>query len=106
MESSTGIQDQDPVVIVGFSFRFPQDAVDERCFWDIIENGLNTMEKMPKTRYNIDGHFSKFPNRDHTVAFHYMRTMVLFAKEDFRLLLMAATTSRETSLPLMHPFSK
>ncbi|KAI0021287.1 hypothetical protein F4780DRAFT_790484 [Xylariomycetidae sp. FL0641] len=46
----------DPVAIVGLSLRFPQDAVSEESFWDIIMKGESTMTEVPKDRYNIQGH--------------------------------------------------
>jgi acyl transferase domain-containing protein len=49
---------EDPVVVVGFSFRFPGDAVSEDAFWDVIRNGHSTMTRVPETRYNVNGYFS------------------------------------------------
>ncbi|KAK5988693.1 Highly reducing polyketide synthase azaB [Cladobotryum mycophilum] len=59
---------EDPVVIVGFSFRFPQDAVSEDAFWRIIHNGLSTMTDVPESRYDINGHHSYIPGRQDTVS--------------------------------------
>ncbi|KAI1171949.1 hypothetical protein F4777DRAFT_593267 [Nemania sp. FL0916] len=53
-QSCTGTDD--PVVIVGLSFRFPQDAVTEEAFWDIMYRGTSTMTEIPKDRWNINGH--------------------------------------------------
>jgi acyl transferase domain-containing protein len=39
----------DPVVVIGFAFRFPGDAVSEKAFWDIIAKGQS------ESRYNING---------------------------------------------------
>jgi acyl transferase domain-containing protein len=49
---------EDPVVVIGFSFRFPGDAVSEEGFWDIINNGRSTMTEVPDARYDINGYFS------------------------------------------------
>lgn len=62
------VDDEDPVVIVGFSFRFPQDAVSEDKFWDIIRQGSSTMTEVPASRYNIDGFHAHGKNRPGTVS--------------------------------------
>ncbi|KAF2463868.1 ketoacyl-synt-domain-containing protein [Lindgomyces ingoldianus] len=46
------------IAIVGFSFRFPQDADDVNGFWDIILNGKSTMTEVPKNRWDINGYYS------------------------------------------------
>jgi hypothetical protein len=60
--------DEDPVVIVGFSFRFPQDAVTEDGFWGIIRRGTSTMTEVPPDRYNIDGFHANGKARHGTVS--------------------------------------
>lgn len=61
MTSNAG--EEDPVVVVGLSFRFPQDAVTEEGFWDIICRRISTMTEAPEDRYNIDGHHVTGPAR-------------------------------------------
>ncbi|XP_044721361.1 KR domain-containing protein [Hirsutella rhossiliensis] len=60
---------EDPVVIVGFAFRFPQEAVSEDAFWNIIRDGLSTRTEVPRSRYNINGHNSQTPGRQDTSHF-------------------------------------
>lgn len=57
----------DPVAVIGFSHRFPGDAVDEDSFWNIIVQGKSTMTDVPISRYNIDGFFSKNKSNRNTV---------------------------------------
>lgn len=52
------LKEDDPVVVVGLSFRFPQDAVSEEEFWKIIHEGTSTSTEVPLTRYNINGHYA------------------------------------------------
>ncbi|TGJ84954.1 hypothetical protein E0Z10_g3853 [Xylaria hypoxylon] len=54
--TGTAINNDDPVVVVGFSFNFPQNAVSEEGFWDIIHRGISTMTEVPKDRYDINGY--------------------------------------------------
>ncbi|KAH9904493.1 hypothetical protein F4778DRAFT_790038 [Xylariomycetidae sp. FL2044] len=62
------ISGEDPVVIVGFSFRFPQDATSEDKFWDVILQGKSTMEEVPPDRYNIDGFYAHGKAKHGTVV--------------------------------------
>lgn len=59
--------DKDPIVVVGFAFRFPQDAVTEDDFWTLLRNGETTMTEPPGDRFNIDGHYSRDTSRQDTV---------------------------------------
>ncbi|KAK9776195.1 putative Polyketide synthase [Seiridium cardinale] len=67
---------EDPVVVVGFGFRFPQDAISEDAFWDIICAGKSTMTEVPKSRFNINGFFSNDATRQDTMPCrggHFLR---------------------------------
>ncbi|KAI1080984.1 hypothetical protein F5B20DRAFT_588940 [Whalleya microplaca] len=59
---------EDPVVVVGFSFRFPQDTVSDDAFWKVISEGISTMTEVPETRYNANGHHDLDQARQDTVA--------------------------------------
>lgn len=52
------LKEDDPVVVVGLSFRFPQDATSEEAFWKIIYEGSSTSTEVPLSRYNINGHYA------------------------------------------------
>ncbi|KAL6789095.1 fatty acid synthase S-acetyltransferase [Trichoderma sp. SZMC 28012] len=66
----------DPVVIVGISVRFPQDASSPRGLWELLCDGRSALTPTPKNRYNVDAFYH--PNADHggTVNFrggHYLQ---------------------------------
>ncbi|EHK99373.1 putative Phthiocerol synthesis polyketide synthase type I PpsC [Glarea lozoyensis 74030] len=44
----------EPLAIVGFSLKFPEDATDADSFWDMLINGRNVSSEFPKDRLNID----------------------------------------------------
>jgi acyl transferase domain-containing protein len=44
----------DDIAVIGFSFKFPQGADDERSFWDVLKNGRNLMTPWPKARSTFD----------------------------------------------------
>ena len=46
--------DDDPIAVVGFSLRFPQDADSTESFWEMLSQGKNAMTDFPSTKFNID----------------------------------------------------
>lgn len=81
---------EDPVVVIGLSFRFPQGAVSEDAFWKIICEGISTMTEVPESRYNINGHYFPDSSRQdvvsissHLFVFHptqfYLRCLAVVA---------------------------
>ncbi|KAI0910921.1 beta-ketoacyl synthase [Ustulina deusta] len=45
----------EPLAIIGFAFKFPQDATSPEEFWRILEERRCVMTKIPASRMNIDG---------------------------------------------------
>jgi acyl transferase domain-containing protein len=69
----------DPVVVTGFAFRFPGDAVSEEAFWDIIAKGQSTMTEVPESRYNINGFYrNNQSTRDSVSYFKVLVDCTLF----------------------------
>ena len=48
---------QDPVAIVGFACRLPGANHSPQKLWDFLERGKIASNKVPMTRFNIDGHY-------------------------------------------------
>lgn len=44
-----------PIAIVGFCFRFPEDAVSPRGFWDMMMEKRCAMTESPKDRISVPG---------------------------------------------------
>ncbi|KAI1800249.1 hypothetical protein F4811DRAFT_556979 [Daldinia bambusicola] len=61
-------ENDDPVVVVGLSYRFPQGATSDDAFWKIIQEGISTMTEVPKSRYDINGHHRSGISRQDTVS--------------------------------------
>ncbi|KAH8806011.1 fatty acid synthase S-acetyltransferase [Xylogone sp. PMI_703] len=57
------IQDVDPVVVVGLSVRFPQDASSPTKLWEFLCNGRSALTHFPKDRFNVESFYH--PNPDH-----------------------------------------
>jgi acyl transferase domain-containing protein len=49
----------DPIAIIGFSLRFPQDADSAEAFWEMLYNGRCAMTKVPADRFTIDAFYAQ-----------------------------------------------
>ncbi|KAI1208477.1 putative polyketide synthase [Annulohypoxylon truncatum] len=45
---------KDPIAIVGFSAKLPQDATSAEAFWQLLSEGRSARTEIPKDRFNID----------------------------------------------------
>lgn len=44
----------EPISVIGFSLKFPQDATSPESFWKMLMEGRSAMTKVPKNRFNVD----------------------------------------------------
>jgi hypothetical protein len=58
----------EPLAIVGFSLKFPEDATDADSFWEMLINGRNVSTKFPSERLNIDSFNDPKNDRQGTVS--------------------------------------
>ncbi|KOS22233.1 Lovastatin nonaketide synthase [Escovopsis weberi] len=66
----------DPVAVVGFSFKLPQDAVDESSFWDVLQDRRSLMTTWPEDRGCVDSFHdngSKKLNTLHGRGAHFVK---------------------------------
>ncbi|KAF2464560.1 reducing type I polyketide synthase [Lindgomyces ingoldianus] len=57
-ETRTSVKDVlDPIAIIGFSFRFPQDATSTEAFWRMLVEKRNAMTEWPEERLNLDSFY-------------------------------------------------
>ena len=45
------------VAIIGFSLRFPQDAVSPESFWNMLMEGRSASTEVPESRFNVDAFY-------------------------------------------------
>jgi acyl transferase domain-containing protein len=57
----------EPIAVIGISLRFPQDAVSEDTFWEMLLNQKCAATRYPEDRINIDGFYNSDPTKDNTV---------------------------------------
>ncbi|KAI0817435.1 hypothetical protein GGR55DRAFT_685082 [Xylaria sp. FL0064] len=55
------------MAIIGFSIRFPQEAVSPAGFWDILLQGRSVMTEVPPDRFNINGFYHPDAARHDTI---------------------------------------
>jgi hypothetical protein len=49
-----GINDKiEPIAVIGFDLRFPQDASSAESFWQLLVEARSTMTEVPANRYNV-----------------------------------------------------
>ena len=47
----------EPIAVIGFSARYPQDAKSPESFWQMMKEGRSTMTEVPEDRFNIDSFY-------------------------------------------------
>jgi acyl transferase domain-containing protein/NADPH:quinone reductase-like Zn-dependent oxidoreductase/acyl carrier protein len=52
---------KDPIAVIGASCRFPGGVHDMRGFWELLENGVDAVTRMPPDRFSLESFFSKSP---------------------------------------------
>ena len=57
----------EPVAVIGFSLKFPQDATSVESFWQMIVDGQSASVDIPKDRFNAESFYDENPNRTGTV---------------------------------------
>lgn len=67
------------IAIVGFSLRFPQDAVSPEAFWKMLLEGRSAATEVPESRFNINAFYHPDPDRLGSVS---ADTMLLLNHHD------------------------
>jgi len=57
----------EPIAVVGISLRFPQDAVSEDTFWEMLLDQRCAATRYPEDRIHIDGFYDSDSTKDNTV---------------------------------------
>ena len=65
----------EPIAIVGFSLKYPQDADSPASFWKMLEEKRCAMTEWPKDRINLEAFYHRDGDREDSVrnpAFMFM----------------------------------
>ena len=52
----------EPVAVIGYSFKFAQDAYSPKSFWDMLCEGRCGSTEFPPDRLNLDAHYDRESN--------------------------------------------
>lgn len=64
------LQDQlDPVAVVGFSIKFPQEATSSEALWSMLLEKRCAMTEWPSERANLDAFYHPDKKRNDTVTY-------------------------------------
>ena len=64
----------EPIAIIGFSLKYPQEAISAESFWQMLCEGRDATSDFPPDRLNIDAFYDPDTSRHNTVR----RIMVSF----------------------------
>ena len=69
-DSPDGIEQHnaEPIAVIGFSLRFPQEATSPESFWEMLCEGRSAMTEVPSDRFNINGFYHPDASRTDTVG--------------------------------------
>lgn len=69
---------REPIAVIGFSFKYPQDATSPDAFWEIMRQGRCVSSDFPADRLNADAFYH--PDYSRHDSFHFKGGH--FLKED------------------------
>lgn len=60
----------EPIAVIGFSVKFPQEATTAEGFWNLLVQGRSAMTEIPGDRFNINAFYHPDANRHDTVSIY------------------------------------
>lgn len=60
----------EPIAVIGFAARLPQDATTPESFWQMLCEGRSARTEIPQDRFNIDAFYHPDPDRIDAVSLH------------------------------------
>ena len=73
----------EPIVVIGFSLKFPQSAKSPDAFWSMLSKGRSAMSDVPGDRFNIEAFYHPNTERLDTVS---LQTLALSKPPSLALL--------------------
>ena len=61
----------EPIAIIGMSCRFPNGVNDPQAFWDLVNNGVDAIEEVPASRWDIDAYYDPDPDQPGKISTRY-----------------------------------
>ena len=60
----------EPIAVIGFSLKFPQEATTAQSFWTMLQEKRCAMTEWPRDRLNLDAYHHLDKNRNDTVRLY------------------------------------
>lgn len=60
----------EPIAVIGFAARLPQDATTAESFWQMLCDGRSSRTEIPQDRFNIDAFYHPDPDRIDAVSWN------------------------------------
>ena len=54
----------EPIAIIGMSFKFPGGAEDSEKFWTVLRGGVDAIREVPRDRWDIDRYYDSNPEAE------------------------------------------
>ena len=68
LSSDVHTQDKiEPIAIIGFSLKFPQEATSSSALWQMLVEGRSAFSDFPKDRFNFEAFYHPDQGRPDTV---------------------------------------
>ncbi|MEM8640791.1 MAG: type I polyketide synthase [Cyanobacteria bacterium P01_G01_bin.54] len=84
----------EPIAIVGMGCRFPGSAQNPEALWELLKNGLETLQTVPDDRWNLENFYAEAPTpgKSYTQQAHFVDRVDHFDAAFFDLSPREATT--------------
>lgn len=77
----------EPVAVVGFSARLPQEATTGEAFWKMLSEGRSVVTEIPKERFNIDAFYHPNAERSDAVGCELFMSLTSFCHLTSKMLI-------------------
>jgi acyl transferase domain-containing protein len=68
--------EDDPIVIVGLSFRLPTDVSTDEGFWQMLQEGRSASGPVPNQRFSLERYWHPNADRHGSVSHLYLRKLL------------------------------
>ncbi len=62
---------KDPLAIIGMACRYPGHANDSEAFWQLLHNGVDAIEEVPPSRWDMEAYFDPDPETAGKICTRY-----------------------------------
>ena len=75
----------EPIAVIGFSLKFPQEATTPDAFWEMLKSNRCAMTEWPKDRLNIDAFYHADNKRTDTVQPPFLSRFTVYITDNYTI---------------------